>query len=147
MSNQISLEYLAGYFDGEGCVSFYANSGHPPYLRIGIGSADLEVLLKFTEYFGGDVRKEKTPKGNRRQIYYWGCLGTVAQDVLRQLLPFLIAKRPQAELALVPAFGPGKIGKRLTDSERATRVDIATRVKAINQRVTIETCNSPIIPN
>lgn len=134
----ISLEYLAGYFDGEGCVSFTKAGTKYPSLRIAVATADLEVLQEFFKRFGGSLSKEKQ-SGRRRQMYRWYvCGGSRAQEILKELLPFLVAKRPQAELAMIPDFRQGKVGKRLTNEERRVRLDILEQVQAINQRITVE---------
>ncbi len=72
-------------------------------------------------------------------MYRWYvCGGSRAQEILKELLPFLVAKRPQAELAMIPDFRQGKVGKRLTNEERRVRLDILEQVQAINQRITVE---------
>lgn len=133
----MNLEYLAGYFDGEGCVSFVKALKQYPSLRISIASADKEILELFSAQFGGAVHKEKS-QGRKRQMYRWTKTGEDAQNILRQLAPFLIGKRPQAELALIPDFRKGKVGKRLTEEERQLRLQVMAQVQSINQRITVE---------
>jgi LAGLIDADG endonuclease len=137
-----SLEYLAGYFDGEGCVTFSKVGKNKEdqgwySLRVAIDSADIEVLQLFVEALGGGLRKRAPRKGHKRQQYSWYVQGARAQEVLTKLLPYLVAKRPQAELALIPDLRP-KAGQRMSKEQRQIRLEVLSGIRAINQRVTIE---------
>lgn len=133
-----SLEYLAGYFDGEGTINFTKAQKQYPQLRVAVASGDREVLLEFLETFGGSLHQETVRPPQKRQMYRWYIGGAKGQEVLQKLLPYLIAKKIQAGLALIPDFRAGKLGKRLTEQERMVRLEIMAQIRAINQRVTIE---------
>lgn len=130
------LIYLAGYFDGEGCVSVQKATKKYPYLQVQVASGDKEIIEKYFEVFGGHLYKEKG--GTNRQLYRWTIGGAKAQEVLKILLPFLFAKKAQAELALIPNFRPGRQGIRLTAEERQLRLSVMAQIHKINTRVTIQ---------
>jgi len=69
----MSIEYLAGYFDGEGCI--HVNKQLPFDLSLVIASADKEVLEKFHRCFGGSLHFIGYPGGNRANISVasWWC--------------------------------------------------------------------------
>jgi hypothetical protein len=98
------LDYLAGYFDGEGCITVLSLArGRYPQLRITIVSADQEVLKLFTRLGGKDVYE--VTKSHLRwalssRLYRWSVSGIAAVPVLSTLEPHLIAKREQARVAL-----------------------------------------------
>ena len=98
------LRYLAGYFDGEGCVTVLRNRGNRPGLRICIVSADKNVLELFSRTFNErayDVTKTHIRSTNlKKRIYRWSVSGPRALPILRALEPYLVAKRKQAILAL-----------------------------------------------
>jgi hypothetical protein len=123
-----SLANLAGYFDGEGCISFSERS-----LIISVKSADDENLRRFHKRFGGNIVIAKT-KGNR-QLFRWGLTSSNAQAFLTAILPFLAAKRDVALFALAPTFGPS--GIKLSTKEKQLRDLVAKEISAINQRVTV----------
>ena len=139
----MSLEWLAGYFDGEGCITLTADNRHgkAPCLRVKVCTADRECIDAFVAQFGGNVHTRKVPPlgrlASRRRMFDWSQSGSKAQDVLRQLLPFLRSDKKQlAELVLQCSF---KVtGVRLSEEEYNLRQVIRQQVSAVNQRVTIQ---------
>lgn len=107
------LAYLAGFFDGEGCVTIsrpqnskvqgrmYAQS-----LRISATNTDPRPIERFIAAFGGLKQvKSYTSQRYRKKdgtpfsaAYVWIATGTPAAQILRSLLPFLLVKKAQAEL-------------------------------------------------
>lgn len=123
---------MAGYFDGEGCVSF-PNARN---IVVSIGSADRESLALFHEYFGGHFKYYgKNTKNSRRGIFKWAVSGTGAQKFLVEVLPWLRAKQDVALLGLKPRFG--KPGEKVSAEEKQLRLAVQEGLKAINQRVTV----------
>jgi hypothetical protein len=93
----ITNEYAAGFFDGEGNISI-ASTGKKAYelnLRVIIGQKDFTPLLKFKEKWGGSV-----DYGRQSKVYFWRGGAKIAEKFLRDVLPFLIVKKAQAEIAL-----------------------------------------------
>lgn len=134
------LAYLAGYFDGEGSINFQTAHGSY-YLFISLQTGDLASLERFAAAFGGKVRAVKRnsrPHSRvKRQMYCWRKQGTYAQSVLCQLLPFLIAKKFAADLALQVPFRPYQYPQPpLTTEERELRAKVAAQISAFNRRVT-----------
>lgn len=130
------LIYLAGYFDGEGCVSITSH-GSMPQLTVTVQTSDKEILDLFAECFGGRVRKVtyRSSKACRRQMYSWERYSSNGQPVLEALLPWLRGKKEQAILALKMNYGLPRI--KLAEQEWANRYEILAAVKAINNRVTV----------
>jgi hypothetical protein len=97
MSRTLDVVYLAGFFDGEGCITVTVNNKGYAYVMIETTQRVREPLDLMKATFGssGEVRPIKGGK-------YWGLRynGTHAEAVLRELLPYLRVKREQAELAL-----------------------------------------------
>lgn len=92
------IAYLAGYFDGEGCIHVGRMQG-TFYLRIAVASGDRETVCLFGELLGGKVKRAWTTK-NGRKVYRWLANNANALRCLRILLPYLLAKREQAVLVL-----------------------------------------------
>ena len=136
------LAYLAGYFDGEGSISIHirANKGTSPSLSIAVSTGDKEVVELFARTFGGSVYPVKPGKRTRRQIFIWTQAGNKGQAVLRLLLPFLKAKLYPAEEALKLTFLPSGTGRGrhgISEEELILRQQVAERVSAFNNRITI----------
>ena len=96
-----SIEYLAGFFDGEGCICIrkirdcYSIACH-------IECTDGDCLIEFSNRFGGTIFKRKPrPYGfGRKTMWRWNRYGKNASELLRSLLPYLIAKKEEAICAL-----------------------------------------------
>ena len=102
------LQYLAGFFDGEGCITAgpikQRKSSKITYgLSISLSNSDIRPLLLFKEYFGGSIIEQKSSKIFKasRKHYQWQSRGGKCNEkCLRKLLPFLIVKKEVALAAL-----------------------------------------------
>ena len=128
------LSYLAGYFDGEGCISFGKVRKGAPYLKIAVTTGDEVPIQKFCLIFGGKLNKPSF--GVNRQLYSWYAHGKRAQEILRVLSPFLLAKRAQAELALTLKYEG--YGCKVSKEERHLRFTVAEKVSELNNPVSIQ---------
>jgi hypothetical protein len=133
-----TLVYLAGYFDGEGCVSGFETKA----ISVTVGSADEEIIKLFHEYFGGCLSHPKPTSKTKRAILRWSIAGNPAQEFLIYVLPWLRSKRDVALWALGPTYR--KSNKPLTEEEIAIRSRAALEIKKVNQRVTV--CLTPALP-
>lgn len=95
----LSPQYVAGLFDGEGCIAFYRAGGwyHP---AVSIGMVDREPLDMLMAQYGGTISAQKPGKLNRQVAYQWRVFGRVAAAFLTDITPYLIIKRAQAENVL-----------------------------------------------
>lgn len=97
---EIYWAYLAGFVDGEGCISVYGwknkkQKSYRPKLRI--AQTDQVVMLELHERFG----KVGYFRIDRHERAHWQFLSR--EDLrwaLTNLLPHLLLKRGQAEVAL-----------------------------------------------
>jgi hypothetical protein len=132
----VLIPYLAGYFDGEGCVYIQRTTKRlTNCLKISVQSSDLEVLQLFERTFGNRLAKGR---GVNRQLWKWEASGKRAQAVLAQLLPYLRGKRDVAELAMQLTYAEhGGPQSKVSDQEACIRAEVAEKIHAINNRVTI----------
>lgn len=96
-----TLAYLAGLFDGEGCIT--RTNDHP---IVQIGMTD-EPVMRWVAEIGGTLRVEDHPnRGNRKPLYRWRLLaGSDVREFLWALFPYLRVKRTQAEEAICEIWG------------------------------------------
>ena len=89
--------YAAGFFDGEGSIGIYKKAGmRSSYqLRVTTAQKDRRPLAALQTEYGGHLSKP-LKSGVSRLIMH----STGAADFLWDLLPHLIVKKEQAELAL-----------------------------------------------
>lgn len=91
--------YLAGFFDGEGCVMTRRQANGYWELRLSVGQIDPAPLYLLQGRFGGGIyRKSRGLLG--RQVWAWVTTGNQAAKALEALAPHLIVKRDQVLLAL-----------------------------------------------
>jgi len=100
------MAYLAGFFDGEGCVTIrvdktrFGGRGHN-YLCTTVSNTDREVLDHFRNVFGGgscNLVQFYTPIGTL--VHQWTVTGDRAYLILRAMYPYLRVKKAQAEVAM-----------------------------------------------
>lgn len=122
------LSYLAGVFDGEGCVAIAKGrpkkEGWSPQYRVQLRVAmtDGVIPLLFRNVFGGGLTKRKV-RVSRKQQFTWEMTGHRCLVVLKELLPYSLIKRPQIEVAIHFLENTSKsgLGCLLSDEELALR--------------------------
>ena len=131
---EISLEYLAGFFDGEGSISIGLNSPkntprskNPNHtLHVGAGNTNPMIIKYLYDKYGGSFFT-RDAKGNQRKVWQWGISSRRAEKFLQELQPFLRMKQPQANLAL--AFMEHKIGKKGPTQVSAAEIEIREKYR------------------
>jgi len=96
-------KYMAGFFDGEGCIGIYANGqgkGHTLSVQIvqNKSAAVTEFLQKLKYVFGGSLSLSKSANGNEK--YNLQITGESARVFLSQIRDHLRFKKEQADLAV-----------------------------------------------
>lgn len=121
MNKSASKAWVAGLFEGEGCISTYKGKR----VVVVIQMTDLDVLEKVQENFGGKILKLKERRAHWKQIYSWRISKTSkACDFLETIKQFLCSRRTEkVNEALL-------IGKRLKENE-------SQKEKSINYRKSI----------
>jgi hypothetical protein len=99
--------YAAGLFDGEGYVRVAIwhkpNSKHIRHQVIaGIGVTHYPVIAALREQYGGSINENRHDLRNPRNriVFTWHIASQTAATFFRRVLPHLIIKREQVELAL-----------------------------------------------
>jgi hypothetical protein len=99
--------YAAGLFDGEGWVrvSKWAkpNSIHTRYqILLAIGMSHAPVIRSLHNTYGGSLNVNPHSRRNpkHRDQFLWYCASQKAAAFLRRVVPYLVVKRDEAELAL-----------------------------------------------
>ena len=99
----ISAEYLAGYFDGEGCIQVQVSKKSKCYnLQIAISSTDYEPLKSIHDMFGGCfIFIQRNNKNSKWQdIWRWSVVSKDAYRFLLAIQPYVIIKKKEIDLAI-----------------------------------------------
>ena len=96
---KVGIAYLAGFFDGDGCVISLTNlSGCE--LRVGqqfLGSA---ILVAFLDALGGSIRFHAGGKGTKKPSLVWCAGGETARFAAAALHAHCLVKREQLNIAM-----------------------------------------------
>ena len=95
---QDELSYLAGFFDGDGCVKPYASLASCT-LDVGQSCDGAEALMVFAAAFGGSIGRLNDGRGLTKPTLQWCVHGLVARRAAGLLLPHAIVKRRQLQIA------------------------------------------------
>lgn len=126
---EIYKAWLAGFFDGEGCITLYCNPGTELKVpRVGIGQKNaFELLTEIQQVYGGGVNIHKG-KG----MFRWFCSSrTEIQRFLTDILPYLKVKRAKAEIAL--AICEVMTAYKRTDREKLMRYHLEEKFESLQK--------------
>jgi hypothetical protein len=110
---KLSKAYMAGFFDGEGCVNI-AKYKNGCYVRVLLVNTNREVLEAFRSCYGGNITEGSNYKirKNWKKSWTWRLSYQKAVDFLMDMYPWILVKEAQVLTALTWAKArPGK-GKR-----------------------------------
>lgn len=93
--------YIAGFLDGEGCISIYHSKWQPSgWMQITFSNTNRETLEWIQKRTKGRIQIIHKAKGNYKAAYNLMLFARQAQELLKQLLPHLQSKHLQAEIAI-----------------------------------------------
>ena len=90
--------WAAGFIDGEGCIILHRINPRKFSLRISVGNTDIRPLHRLQQMYGGSVRWDRHPRG--RPFWVWKTVSLNAAKCLLRVMPWLVVKHEQAELAI-----------------------------------------------
>ena len=93
------LRYLAGFFDGDGCVTRSNTSGSSLMLTVGQSFDAADVLFLFQSAFGGCIGTMNVGVGLRKPTLCWRVHGAAARKAARLLMQESLVKQKQLEVA------------------------------------------------
>src|SRR5207249_11943534 len=114
--------YLAGFFDGEGCVTLQRNHSEFKQVRLAIGQKNqLELLYDIQRCYGGCVVLDKVKIGMARWVV---ANNPQVRKFLEDVLPYLRVKKVKAEIALAILDTATTQGGRLSDRAKVSRLTL-----------------------
>ena len=95
-----NVEYIAGFFDGEGSIGLYKNGQGTYHLRTQLTQNVNKFSTMFLNYlmniYGGNLTQQITSHGIK---YNWQLNSEKAVMFLQEIEPFLFFKKEQSEIA------------------------------------------------
>lgn len=140
MDTLTKIAYFAGIIDGEGTILIAKQTWKEKtsyFPRMDVSNSDRRIIEWIQSEFGGTIQKYQRQIHRRHKpVYRVSFHSSIAESVVRLILPFLIIKREQAEVFL--AFRQRMNDKHpmhpLSADERATREQLYWAMKKLNKR-------------
>ena len=104
--SSLTIQYIAGFFDGEGCVNIYQMKKGVKKDRIGyelsasVHNTNVKIIDILKNQFGGYVNKRVRNNNRWKTAYDWKLSSSKAYEFLKQIEPHLILKKEQARIAI-----------------------------------------------
>jgi hypothetical protein len=99
--------WAAGVLDGEGSIQISRqNLGHTLQVSVGQSGNDgpPAMLLRLRQMYNGHIHENRSTRTTtdavRKPHYVWQVVARQAEAFLREVLPYLVAKKAQAEIAI-----------------------------------------------
>ena len=96
--SQDELEYLVGFFDGDGCVTMQQDRGSIA-LQVSQNLDSAEVLVRFRDVFGGGIYHLRHATGTSKAALQWMVCGTTMQHAALLLGSLPSMKHEQLQIA------------------------------------------------
>jgi hypothetical protein len=134
--------YFAGFFDGEGCIQIVETRRQKRWISWSVTAScsqrDPRPLRLLMEQYGGHIHHHPKIKGSDRWIFVWQISGSKAVAAIADMLPFLIVKKEQAEVALEfwdrYHLKPGR-HNRVTEDGHEARRGYSARLKVLKEEI------------
>jgi hypothetical protein len=139
---KLSRQYMAGFFDGEGCVNM-ARTRASVFPRVLITNTNREILEQFQRQYGGDINSIPHRRKNWKPGWFWRLQWAGAIKFLEDILPWLVVKEAQALTAIAWQAAAPKPGQRWDVESLAL---LTERMKWLNQKGPAMGKEDPILP-
>lgn len=99
---QIDIAWAAGFYEGEGHLSYRTGNGGP---LVVINQCNKEPLDKLQALFGGQVYGPKKVKGGRQDVYIWNLTKhTESRSFIYSIFPYLSDKKQKDTLDKIDRY-------------------------------------------
>jgi hypothetical protein len=132
-----SDEYLAGLFDGEGCVSMHLAKAGYISIHVKVSMCDRAPVAALFARFGGSMSDGKQITKTGRQVYTWSLFNAECVEALYVFSKLCLVKSVVAVAALPTAESMASNPTRgvLSQMEKNVRVEAAQLIARINKPV------------
>ena len=136
MRRETDLAWAAGIIDGEGCIGLHlvtTNTGKCYVLRITVVNTDIRMLEELKRIFGiGSIAARGRGKPHWKDQWYWLVCSKKAEEVLREVEPYLVSKRDQAEIALLSRRYMGRHGVNKENPNQEQLANLKERLQLLH---------------
>jgi hypothetical protein len=132
-----SDEYLAGLFDGEGCVSMHLAKAGYVSVHVKVSMCDRAPVAALFARFGGSMSDGQQITKTGRHVYTWSVFNAECVEALRVFSRLCLVKNAVAVAALPTAENMASNPTRgvLSQAEKKARIEAAQVIARINKPV------------
>jgi len=129
--------YLAGLFDGEGCVSMHLAKAGYVSVQAKVSMCDRAPVAALFERFGGSMADGQQQTKTGRSVFTWSVFNAECVEALRVFSKLCLVKNVVAAAALPTAENMAANPTRgiLSQAEKGARVEAAQLIARINKPV------------
>jgi hypothetical protein len=129
--------YLAGLFDGEGCVSMHLAKAGYVSVQAKVSMCDRAPVAALFERFGGSMADGQQQTKTGRSVFTWSVFNAECVEALRVFSELCLVKNVVAAAALPTAENMAANPTRgiLSQAEKGARVEAAQIIARINKPV------------
>ena len=134
---QLTDQYFAGLFDGEGCVSVHLAKAGYISVWAKVQMCDRDPVIALHNRFGGSFQDGKVLTKTGRKVYVWSAYNADSVEALQVFSNLCLVKNKVALAALPIAEGMLQNPTRgvLSQEEKLARIEAAKIIAAINKPV------------
>jgi len=97
---KLKLIFLAGLFDGEGSFGLWGNGKAQngkkrKQFQCGVEMRDKDILIRFSNFFGGNIRKCRIRNPKHNQLWRWRLSGTRAYECMDMMIEYMCQRRQE----------------------------------------------------
>lgn len=99
---RVDIAYMAGFFDGEGCISICCSSGRwrELSLKCQVGQCNRWILELYKFRFSGSIRLQRSKNPQHHDYWMWHISSGGAAEFLKVIKPYLYLKKAEAEIGI-----------------------------------------------
>ncbi len=130
------LAYIAGFIDGEGCISIGLNGlRQTTGLAFSIVNTNKQILEWIQSKIGGKIlRRTYHTSNNSKETYQLYKSGSRAYQILQLFEPYIRLKTKQLQIGLAYGMTIGSAGKHITQVIKEYRLQLYKQMKRLNKR-------------
>lgn len=136
----IALAWAGGIIDGEGCTfssyrSHRRGRRHSQVCQWGVtvANTDERIIIELARIASGGKITYRAASEHRRETWIWRRAHSKCAPFLKAVLPYLVAKREQADLALELNRTLHRRGSAVSEAVRHKRYEIVQRMAQLKR--------------
>jgi len=132
---ELERAYVAGIVDGEGTVTlmkYHKNETPIPY--VSVANNNLQLLEWIKHRCGGLIASKKKYKPHHSDSYVWSVHYDRALRFLKEIVKYLIVKKPQTTLILSKYKSVTHRAGKYTPEMLSNKMKLVARIRELNQR-------------